>query len=151
LGVHGGHGDSHGIGGVAWPVSAGWGCARGSAEWRKLVGGWQRRWWWKARERERVLAGRQPQAPRLLRVQLKNDKKNFYCHNILGFREGEAMQIFFPPLGRLAKEGKERARERERIMGKARVHLAKFKFKFEFLQTRFENLLKIVSRGLKHG
>jgi hypothetical protein len=57
------------------------------------------------------------------------------------------MQIFFPPLGRLAKEGK----ERERRMGKARVNLAEFKFKFEFLQTRFENLSKIVSRGFKHG
>jgi hypothetical protein len=43
-------------------------------------------------------------------------------------------------------------RKRERGgMGKARVNLAEFKFKFEFLQTRFENLSKIVSRGLKHG
>jgi hypothetical protein len=49
------------------------------------------------------------------------------------------VQIFFPPLGRLAKEGK---REREKRIGKARVHLAEFKFKFEFLQTRFENLSK---------
>jgi hypothetical protein len=61
-----------------------------------------------------------------------------FCQDLLGFREGEAVQIFFPPLGRLAKEGK----EREKRMGKARVHLAEFKFKFEFLQTRFENLSK---------
>jgi hypothetical protein len=67
------------------------------------------------------------------------------CQDLLGFREGEAMQIFFPPLGRLAKEGK----ERERRIGKARVHLAEFKF--EFLQTRFEKLSKIVSRGFKHS
>jgi hypothetical protein len=46
---------------------------------------------------------------------------------------------------------KRRKRERERRMGKARVNLAEFKFKFEFLQTRFENLPKIVSRGFKHG
>jgi hypothetical protein len=39
------------------------------------------------------------------------------------------VQISFPPLSRLAKEGK----EREKRIGKARVHLAKFKFKFEFL------------------
>jgi hypothetical protein len=42
-------------------------------------------------------------------------------------------------------------KERQRRMGKARVHLAEFKFKFELLQTRFENLSKIVSRGFKHG
>jgi hypothetical protein len=29
-----------------------------------------------------------------------------FCQDLLGFREGEAMQIFLPPLGRLAKEGK---------------------------------------------
>jgi hypothetical protein len=40
---------------------------------------------------------------------------------------------------------------RERRIGKARVHLAEFKFKFEFLQTSYENLSKIVSRGFKHG
>jgi hypothetical protein len=33
-------------------------------------------------------------------------------------------------------------KEREKRIGKARVHLAEFKFKFEFLQTRFENLSK---------
>jgi hypothetical protein len=37
---------------------------------------------------------------------------------------------------------KRRKREREKRIGKARVHLAEFKLKFEFLQTRFENLSK---------
>jgi hypothetical protein len=48
------------------------------------------------------------------------------------------VQISFPPLGRLVREGK---REREE-KGKVRMHLAEFKFKFEFLQTRFQNLSK---------
>jgi hypothetical protein len=70
-----------------------------------------------AKERERVLAGQQPRAPPLPRVQLKNDKQ-FFFQDPLGFREGEVVQISFPPLGRLTKEGK----GRERRIGKARVH-----------------------------
>jgi hypothetical protein len=40
--------------------------------------------------------------------------------------------------------------KKERRIDKARVCMAEFKFKFEFLQTRFENLPRIVSRGFKH-
>jgi hypothetical protein len=59
-----------------------------------------------AKERERVLAGWQPRAPPLPRVQLKNDNQNFFPRSPRLEREREAVQISFPPLGRLAKEGK---------------------------------------------
>jgi hypothetical protein len=36
-------------------------------------------------------------------------RRNFF-QDLLGFREGEAVQISFPPLSRLANEGKERER-----------------------------------------
>jgi hypothetical protein len=41
-------------------------------------------------------------------------QREFFCQDLLGFREGEAVQISFPPLGWLAKEGKEREREENR-------------------------------------
>jgi hypothetical protein len=65
-----------------------------------------------AKERERVLAGWQPRAPPLPRVQLKHDKHKKFPRSprLQREREREAVQISFPPLGRLAREGK---RERE--------------------------------------
>jgi hypothetical protein len=32
----------------------------------------------------------------------------------------------------------------------ARMSMAEFKFEFEFIQTRFENFPRIVSRGIKY-
>jgi hypothetical protein len=40
--------------------------------------------------------------------------------------------------------------KKEGGIDKASLCMAKFNFKFEFLQTRFENLPRIVSRGVKH-
>jgi hypothetical protein len=39
--------------------------------------------------------------------------------------------------------------KKEKRIHKARVCMAEFKFKFEFLETRFEKLPRIVSRGFK--
>jgi hypothetical protein len=41
-------------------------------------------------------------------------------------------------------------KEKGRGIDKARGCMAEFKFKFEFFQTRFENLPRIVSRGINH-
>jgi hypothetical protein len=43
-----------------------------------------------------------------------------------------------------------RKKKKERGIDKVRLCMAEFKSKFEFLQTRFENLPRIVSRGVKH-
>jgi hypothetical protein len=41
-------------------------------------------------------------------------------------------------------------KEKGRGIDNARGCMAEFKFKFEFFQTRFENLPRIVSRGINH-
>jgi hypothetical protein len=67
---------------VGWSrgVSTRWGQARGPAEMASIHWGLATVLVVDAKERERVLAGQQPQAPPLPRVQLKNDKQKFFLN-----------------------------------------------------------------------
>jgi hypothetical protein len=66
---------------VGWSrsASARWGRARGPAETASIHWGLATALVVEAKERERVLAGQQPQAPPLPRCQTENDKEIFFA------------------------------------------------------------------------
>jgi hypothetical protein len=90
------------------------------------IGGWQWQRWSKRRRGKRVLVG-QPRAPPLpLESNRYTTRRNIF-QDLLGFREGETMQIFPPLVGLFEK------REEKREVRELGLPRPKFKFEFEFL------------------
>jgi hypothetical protein len=142
LGTHGGGGGILGERGVSGSCHCEVGASEGvsSDDVRPLgigVGGGGRR---EGRE-ERALAGVGLGILLFLSVPTRYDKGRSLPRSPAGATK--ELLVGFP--GRFARKKKKR-----RGIDKARLCMAEFKFKFEFLQTRFENLPRMVSRGFKH-